>query len=935
MKIARYLLAAFMAGAVVAPATMQDAAPTTRTAILCGKLYTGKGQVFAPGLLIIDQGRVVSVAQGDVAPAGATVIDLRPAVVIPGLVNACASLVDPRDSIETVTPEIRAIDGFERFRDVAKALEGGVTTLHITPGSNRLVSGQGAIVKSGGEVGARVLRASYGLKVFMGERPKNPPAVFEPPIPPSTDNPILPPKRQYPMTRMGELAKLRQVLAEAQHKRGNPHPESTTRANFLDPLREVVAGERPLIVQAGKADDIVKAVLLAEEFKLGIMIAGAQEADRIAPFLAEHKVPVAWDAGVTAMGGRRSKALAFEGTPALSGAAALEKAGVAFALQSPSDGEMPHLLLQAAWAVRAGVSPEKALRAVTGAAAEMIGVGDRVGALEKDFDADFAVLSGDPFSPATRVEKVFIGGALVHERRAVDIEQKIAEFRRLSYLEGLTVVRAGRILSGVSGPTENGVIFIEGAKITYVGRETTIPPGAKVIDATKMTVVPGFVNLGGWIGLSPRVSESSMLARRSPVDAPQANLDFTVAAALAADDPAYREALASGVTLVLVSPSGQGVCTLVKLTGGAPRVVREVAAIRFEVGPGKGAYNQLKKRLEAAKKYHEEWEAFEKQPKDAAKEAPKAPAASGPKEDPISGTWEGTVSVPSFGVTERFVASMKLDGSTVNGTVSSPRDPAQSLPFTGTWASNELTVNVDEQGATGKVTLKLEGPDTLKGDFKITYQGMTIEGNADARRTVKDGGAPAAAAAPGEKKELKKDDRLEAYRPLFRREIPALVRASTIPAIENALKIFRDDFNLNFTLLDPTDAYGDPNGVLGRADGVAWSGAFLGEHRNEPINSADLFMRRRLPVAFFAPGEGETPMLPMLAGAALHYGCDAAETLRALTSGPAKLLLLEKQVGSLTFGRDADLLICSGDPFDWTCRVETVLVDGKIVYERK
>lgn len=939
MRLARYALAALLVGAVIAPAALQDPAPTGQTAILCGKLYTGKGQVLAPAVLVFEQGRVVSATQGDVAPAGAKVIDLRPNVIIPGLVNAYSSVIDPRDSIETVTPDVRAIDGFERYRDVAKALEGGVTTLYITPGTNRLVAGQGAIVKAGGSGDARVLRASHGMKVVMGERPKNPPAVFDPPIPPSTDNPILPPKRQYPMTRMGELAKLRDVLTEAQHKKGNPHPESTTRAGYLDPLREIIARERPLVVQAGKADDIVKAVLLAEEFKVDIMIAGAQEADRIAGFLAEHKVPVSWDPGVTAMGSRRSKTTAAEGIAALAGAAALEKAGVSFALQCPSDNEMPHLLLQAAWAVRAGVSQEKALRSITLGAAEMIGVSTRVGALDKDFDADFVVLTGDPFHPSTVVDKVFVGGALVHEHRAVDVEQKIAEFRRLSTAEGLTIIRAGRILNGVSSPIEKGVIVIENGKITYVGRETSIPPGAKVIDASTSVVVPGFVNLSGWIGLSPRVSESLTLQRRAPGDAPPATIDFAVASALAADDPAYREALASGVTLVLLAPSNQGVCSLVKLTDGAPRVVREVAAIRFEVAAGKGAYTMMKKRLEAAKKYHDDWEAFEKQPKEGPKEPAKGPAPES-KGDPITGTWEGTVTVPAFGVTERVVATMKLNGTSVSGTVASPKQPEQSVPFDGTFANNEISVDVNEQGATGKVTMKLESPDVLKGGFKVTYQGMTIEGKAEAKRTIKGGegestaAAPAAGAGP-EKKEMKKDERLEPYRALFRREIPALVRATSIAAIENALKLFRDDFNLNFTLLDPTDAYGDPNGVLARADGVAWSGAFLGRHRNDPINSADLFMRRNLPVAFFAPGEGESPLLAMIAGSAVHYGCDANETLRALTSGPAKMLNLERQVGSITYGRDADLVVYSGEPFDFNSRVEKVFVDGKVVFERK
>jgi imidazolonepropionase-like amidohydrolase len=928
----RAAAAAILAALLVVPPSLQEEPPAV-TAVLARKVYVGDGRVLEPGLVVIREGRVVEVAQGTQPPARATVIDARDAVVMPGIVDAYTHFIDTaRDDVETVNPAARAIDAVPLHQDFAEALEGGVTTLFVSPGARRLVAGQGAVVKSA-PVGDRVVRATYGLKVTLGEASKNPPAIFEPPIPPTAEHPIPPALPQFPATRMGEFALLRELLSRGAHKKGNPHPEWKSDAEFMDPVREVARAERPLWVQAGKADDIVKAVLLAEEFNVKIAIVGGQEADRVADLLARRKVPVILDPGADPLRGTpatRAQAL-IEGRTQASAAAALSAAGVAVAFQAPGREAMAHVLLMAAWAARGGMDPDAALAALTAVPAEILGVSDRVGTLGPGKDADLLLLSGEPLHPATSVRKVMINGRFVREAPAVDVEPLVARFSRPSKPSRVLAVRGGSVWVEDGRPMPNGLVLVEDGKIGYVGRAREIPDDARVIDATGRVVAPGMINMVSWAGLGTVRSEE-LLRAGAAEPSPPAQFEFPVAGLLAESDPAYGEALSSGVTCALIAPTGDGVCSLVKFVGAdrRPRVLREVAAIRLSVDAGPGAYRGMKDRLERARKYQQEWDAWEKAQKEGKKEEkPKVetPAPAAP-DDPISGTWEGTIE--AFGLKEPFTLTLKLENANVKGTLTTSRLPVP-LDFEATWDGKKLAAEFNREGIAGKVSLEMAEPDHLKGTFEATVQGFRILGQAEARRTSRTA-APAPTAASAEPK---KDEKLEPYRPLMRREIPALVFAGSLPAIQNAVRVFREDFNLRFVLMDPTAAYGDPSRVVGAADGLVFGRSFLGARERVPFNHADFFMRRRTPVAFYVGGVDGSAQLPLLAGAAVHYGCDPDETFRGLTDYAARMLNEDRRLGSVGYGRDGDLVLFSGDPFDWRSRVETVIVDGEVVYERK
>ncbi len=204
---------ALLAGAVAEPES------TGTLYVTAGEVHTGTGEVFAPGAVAIVDGKVTKVGSPDAVsvPPGARVIEGGPATtVIPGLVAASSEhLGKGGDDPASVSPDIRALDGYDFLADETGALAAGITTVFLSPGSVRVVSGRGAVVKTAGETPEhRTLRADAGLVTGIGAGVNRPPNRIDPPdLPDATGNPLLPHRRQLPVTRSGSLMLLRDIVA--------------------------------------------------------------------------------------------------------------------------------------------------------------------------------------------------------------------------------------------------------------------------------------------------------------------------------------------------------------------------------------------------------------------------------------------------------------------------------------------------------------------------------------------------------------------------------------------------------------------------------------------------------------------------------------------------------------------------------------------------
>jgi len=385
-------------------------------AIKGGKVYTITKGVIDGGTVLIDGGKIVKVGKRIKVPDDAEVIDVSGKVVMPGLVEAHCHIgiseekigwagSDGNEATDPATPHMRALDGIKANADeggLEAALKAGITTVQILPGSANVIGGTGVVVKTAPKVviDEMVVREPSGMKIAFGENPRR---VYGQGL------------KRMPATRMGVAGVLREWLQKAKgymekRERLKDDPEKRPEVDLkLEALVPVIKGEIPLRAHAHRADDIATAVRIAEEFGVEISWEHATEGHRIAEWIAEKGVPAVWGPSLGSRGKWEMRELGFD-TPRI-----LHEAGVKLAIQTDATGSnIRHLPIAAGMAVKHGLPYEEALRAITINPAEILGVADRVGSIEKGKDADLRILDGDPLELRTKVEMVLIDGEIVH-----------------------------------------------------------------------------------------------------------------------------------------------------------------------------------------------------------------------------------------------------------------------------------------------------------------------------------------------------------------------------------------------------------------------------------------------------------------------------------------------------------------------------------------
>ena len=360
------------------------------------------------GVLVVEDARIVAVgAAEDVnVPRDAVRVDLEGAVIMPGLVDTHSHIggVAGGDDSDPMHPAARVLDSID-VRDTGfdRARAGGITTANLMPGSGLLMSGQTLYVKlrdgnTIGEIAYRNEDGSYagGMKMANGTNP-----IGEKPM---------------PGTRAKSAALVRQRFIDAIEygrkieQAGGDQDEMPERDLAKEALLEVLEGERVVHFHTHRHDDILTALRLKQEFGFDIVLQHVSEAHRVSEEIAEAGAPVSLILVDSPGGKLEAMNLNFESPPIL------EKAGVEVAFHTDDYITDSRLLLRmGAFGVRSGMSREQALEALTLAPARMLGLADRVGSLEPGKDADFVILSGDPFSVYTRVLETWVEGEKVFD----------------------------------------------------------------------------------------------------------------------------------------------------------------------------------------------------------------------------------------------------------------------------------------------------------------------------------------------------------------------------------------------------------------------------------------------------------------------------------------------------------------------------------------
>jgi imidazolonepropionase-like amidohydrolase len=381
------------------------------TAIVGGRVVPVEAEPIDGGTVLLDAGKIVAVeGPGYQVPDDAEVIDATGKWVLPGFIDAHAHVgvheeaegwagQDTNEMTKPVTAFVRALDAInpadEGFRD---AIGGGVLAVNVNPGSGNPIGGQTVAIKCWGRtVDEMVLREPAGLKSALGENPKR----------------VYGEKKETPSTRLGTAAVIRDAFVQAANYQARlaaaEDGKPVDRDLNLEALGRVLRREIPWRQHCHRADDIATAIRISQEFGYRLVIDHGTEAHLLADLIAELSIPVIIGPLLTSRSKveLRNRSLANPGK--------LAAAGITIAITTDHPVVPIHFLIhQATLAVKEGLDPETALRALTINPARILGVDDRIGSLAPGKDASLVIWSGDPLDVMSRAERAVLDGREIY-----------------------------------------------------------------------------------------------------------------------------------------------------------------------------------------------------------------------------------------------------------------------------------------------------------------------------------------------------------------------------------------------------------------------------------------------------------------------------------------------------------------------------------------
>jgi imidazolonepropionase-like amidohydrolase len=404
-------------------------------AIRGARIVTAVGAPIASGTLVIRNGLIEAVGASIQPPAEAIVIDGNGLTVYPGLIDMGSTIAVDTPTNQGEPQNLRTTEESERWRrglifrpehnaadqlradspELSRLASHGITSVLALP-SGSVVKGRSALVNVAGPEddpqigsvgdyrrGLQVVKTPVALHIEFASGGRG---------------------GAYPVSLMGVIAFVRQSFLDAQHQRlaeqryerlktGAPRPAYDPSLAALQPALE---GRVPVAFEADAAREILRALRMAEEFKLDPVITGGREADHVAADLKSRNARVIYGLDFPT----RSRTLAPDAdepvrtlrtrAQAPKVPAALAKAGILFAFSSAGLRDSRDFVRNAARVVKEGLPQDAALRALTIDAAKIAGAADRLGSLEKGKIANVVVVEGDLFDEKMRVKHVFVDG---------------------------------------------------------------------------------------------------------------------------------------------------------------------------------------------------------------------------------------------------------------------------------------------------------------------------------------------------------------------------------------------------------------------------------------------------------------------------------------------------------------------------------------------
>ncbi len=391
-------------------------------AITGAKIVTVSGATIEQGTVVIRDGLIESVGAAVKVPADAKVFDGKGLTVYPGLIDTNTELgiqkVPPRPAgqpgagnqpqsnsnySEWLRPEQTAVTSLKAGDAQFENQRNNGFTTALTVEDSGIFQGQSAVINLAGDsVSSMIVRSPFAQHVsFRTER------------------------GNFPASLMGTFAALRQMFLDAKrlgdikklyadNPRGMKRPESD---RSLEALIPIVNGQGLIVFNVDTEREIIRALDLSKEFNLKAVIAGAQESYKVVDRLKAANVPVLLSLNLPKRTLPESKEAEPESLETLrlraeapKNAALLKQAGIRFAFQSGGIKNLKEFFENAGQATKNGLAAVDAIRAMTLTSAEILGVSDQLGSIEKGKIANLIVTRGDLLADDRKITHVFVDG---------------------------------------------------------------------------------------------------------------------------------------------------------------------------------------------------------------------------------------------------------------------------------------------------------------------------------------------------------------------------------------------------------------------------------------------------------------------------------------------------------------------------------------------
>ena len=408
------------------------AKPSATSLLKNANIYDGEGNEFLGYDLLIKNGKIEAIGSDlDTQTEDAIEYDLSGMWVTPGIIDlhshmgvysapGVKSSSDGNESTSPVTADVWAEHSvWTQDPQFSLALQGGVTTFHVLPGSANLIGGRGTTfknVQSNTVQGMKYPDAPHSLKMACGENPKR----------------VYGSRRQAPSTRMGNVAGYRKAWIKASKYKQNMNSYESksaeakeivsppTRDLEMDTLAGVLDGEILVQNHCYRAEEMAMMIDIAKEFGYKITaFHHAVEAYKIADLLADNDICGALWAD---WWGFKHEAYDMVQENIAIIDQARNGSGCAVVHSDDAIG-IQHLNQEAAKALAAGnragfnISKARAMRWITSNPAKAAGIEETTGSLVKGKNADVVIWNKNPFSVYAIAQKVFIDGNLMFDRQ--------------------------------------------------------------------------------------------------------------------------------------------------------------------------------------------------------------------------------------------------------------------------------------------------------------------------------------------------------------------------------------------------------------------------------------------------------------------------------------------------------------------------------------